>query len=60
VFRVILITNSEYFLIQLSPYSDNYIKNLILVFGFDMNGFGCIAINYLVILVFPLYEFMPV
>jgi len=37
-----------------------YITTFVLVFDFDMNGFGCIAINYLLILVCSLYEFMPV
>jgi len=27
--------------------SGKYITNFILVFGFDMNVFGCITINYL-------------
>ena len=38
----------------------NYITNFILVFSFDMNDFGCITINCLLISVCPLYEFVPV
>jgi hypothetical protein len=39
--------------------SGNYVANFILAFGFDM-GFWCITINHLLILVCPLYEFVPV
>jgi hypothetical protein len=40
--------------------SGNYITNFILVFGFDMNGFGLITIDYLLTLICHLYEYMPV
>jgi hypothetical protein len=38
----------------------NYITNFTLVFSFDMNDFGCITSNCLLISVCSLYEFVPV